>query len=211
MVWLCTKTAQTVVPTYPHQEFFGISDTHFDDYFKTSSAVNRGLEWPALMELVKASRGRSERIATKKDEIPFGQIPFDVFLNCKNPVPQIPSAMDISQVSAILHTKGLPPELVLQVMRHSGYDTVQRRLPIAHDPLHPENREAFKKYLTFCWLTLVRCNMLAQALGIEINWKLEIIECLARILGVPPGRRLYTEEYDDEEDRWTYQFRDAHG
>ncbi|KAL4882983.1 hypothetical protein BJY04DRAFT_31596 [Aspergillus karnatakaensis] len=82
-------------------------------------------------------------------------------------------------------------ELVVRTLRLAEYDTTRRRLPVAHDPLHPANAEQLKKYLAYCWSTLVRYNMFARELEMEINWKLETIICLSRIVGVPPGRKLF--------------------
>ncbi|KAL4799560.1 hypothetical protein BDV19DRAFT_385327 [Aspergillus venezuelensis] len=89
----------------------------------------------------------------------------------------------------------MPGELRLGIMDPAEYNVAEgRSLPIAHDPLHPENKDALEEYLIYCWLTLVRCNMFAQAIGMTLNWKAEVILSLERIMGVPPGKALWKEE-----------------
>ncbi|KAL4953499.1 hypothetical protein BDW69DRAFT_4060 [Aspergillus filifer] len=85
------------------------------------------------------------------------------------------------------------PELSLDIIDLAGHNKPQRRLPVAHTPLHPENKQELDKCLIYCWLTLVRCNMFAQALGIGIKLKAEVIHSLRRVVGVPPGRMLFQE------------------
>ncbi|KAL4878089.1 hypothetical protein BJY04DRAFT_196704 [Aspergillus karnatakaensis] len=205
MLYLCTKQVESIVETYPHQEFFGITDTHFDGYMSFRRMAKGLWKWPAL---VTALRDYSTQPALRADDLPYGQIPIDVFLNSHNTAPYLPNKTAISKVSVMLYRLGLPTELVLDILQLAEYDGSgpRSRLYIAHDPLHPENRDALIKYLTYCWLTLVRCNMLAHALGIEIHWKFEIMRCFSRVFGTPPGKRLFIETYNVDEDRYTCQY-----
>lgn len=61
-------------------------------------------------------------------------------------------------------------ELALNVMELAGYEP-KRRLNNPHDPLYPCNRKELAQYLKYCWQILVRCDMMAKALDIEIPWK----------------------------------------
>ncbi|KAL4996479.1 hypothetical protein BDV10DRAFT_202390 [Aspergillus recurvatus] len=209
MVRSCTEDNPSPVTAYPHREFFGIPHGHFRNQYVLDNELAR--DWPALMKFLDNLKIMRKQLSTYELEFPYGQVPFEVFVNSTEAIPHLPSGSDILQVSSILRSKGLPLELVMLITEMAGYDTAQRRLPVAHDPFHPDNRTELKKYLTFCWLTLVRCNMFAQALEIKIDWKLEIIEALFRLVGLPRGRQLYKREYEYNPDRILYQFLDAQG
>ncbi|KAL4961060.1 uncharacterized protein BDV14DRAFT_129255 [Aspergillus stella-maris] len=151
-------------------------------------------------------------------EVPFGQVPLHVLLNASEPAPHLSSYNSVSDVYTILGSCGLPPELALDIMELAGYGTAQRRLIVPHDPLHPRNQDALLKYLTHCWLTLVRCNMFFKELDIDINWKSEVFHSLERIVGVPKGTKLYKAKYDHENlyqnngtERWHYCLLNARG
>ncbi|KAL4745343.1 hypothetical protein BDW72DRAFT_186807, partial [Aspergillus terricola var. indicus] len=213
MVRRCTYTDPSPVTTYPHQEFFGIPDEHFryEDDYSIDEALAR--DWPVLKDFLDQVK-ISDDLSLEELEFPHGQVPFEVFLNGSKTIPHLPSASDIPRVFNILRSKGLPSELVLPILEMTGYDNAQRRLPVAHDPFHPDNREELKKYLTFCWLTLVRCNMFAQELKVKIDWKREILDSLLRFVGLPGGKQLfkYGHEYNlGRRDRIIYKFLDAQG
>ncbi|KAL3470303.1 hypothetical protein BJX99DRAFT_264360 [Aspergillus californicus] len=184
LLWQCTRTLASVVSVLPHQKFFGIEDSLPRGYSIQPQDINHGLEWPALMKLAMLTRAPGHHSILASSQFPFGRIPIDAFLNCRERLPYMPSEADVLEVYDILYGMGLPSELVIQILKDGDYDTPRRRLPIAHDPLHPDSREELMVYLTFCWLTLIRCNMFAQALDIEINWEVEVVECLARIFGL---------------------------
>jgi hypothetical protein len=63
----------------------------------------------------------------------------------------------------------------------AGYEP-RRRLRIEHDPLHPENCEALGQYLKYCWQIIVRCDMMAREIGMDIPWHDVISECLVQML-----------------------------
>ncbi|OAA55097.1 hypothetical protein ISF_08018 [Cordyceps fumosorosea ARSEF 2679] len=56
-----------------------------------------------------------------------------------------------------LRAKGLPEELILQILRSR---TPLARIRVPGDPLHPENRKAVAEYLELCWGIIVRCGVL---------------------------------------------------
>ncbi|KAK3898227.1 hypothetical protein C8A05DRAFT_19145 [Staphylotrichum tortipilum] len=163
----CTKSGMTTeVATHPHRQFFGIADGQFKRY---------GTEF----------RGPGLHIP-----YPYGLMPLEAFLNWDQVVESKPAPADIPQVQWILHSKGLPMELVLEIMAFAGY-APRGRLQVPHDPFHPENREELAKYLRFCWEVLVRCDMMAVALGMAIPWRDLVSNTLVQLLSCVP-RRWYT-------------------
>jgi len=147
MLKQCTMSGKTSdIPTHPHRQFFGITNTQFAHHDPNQKNVH-----------------------------PYGLLSFDKFLHCDDspqqhpPAAHDPAPSDIPQVRQILHSKGLPTELVLDIMARADY-APRGRLPVPHDPFHPDNRAELDKYLKFCWEVLVRCEMLATALGMVIPW-----------------------------------------
>jgi hypothetical protein len=84
---------------------------------------------------------------------------------------------DVEHVTSMLAGKGLPMEMQLHVLQLAQY-LPQRRLEIPHDPQHPQNRTELHKYLKYCWQLLVRCEMIARALGDRIPWNRLVSQCL---------------------------------
>ncbi|RAK95075.1 uncharacterized protein BO80DRAFT_369676, partial [Aspergillus ibericus CBS 121593] len=122
------------------------------------------------------------------------------FLNCSTVAGFQPDVTDTARVELYLRMKGLPQELVWQITALADYDSQRpRRLPIPHDPLHRDNHRALRQYLTFCWQIMVRCNMLAQEVGIEINWVSEVVHALQDMASAP-GRPLFTSKWDESFD-----------
>lgn len=146
------------VATYPHRQFFGISDDQF-----RSHTTNCG-----------------------------GQLAFQDFLrsdgsNTSSSRSFMPSILNIYNVEETLKAKGLPTEIAWQVLGLTEYDTPKRRLKVAHHPFHHDNREELQKYLQYCWQILVRCNMMAKALQVEIDWKYLVARCLKGHFSSPGG------------------------
>ncbi len=89
----------------------------------------------------------------------------------------------MSHLSAICFCgKGLPTEISLAILDEAGYVPC-RRLRIAHDPLHGENEAELTKYLTECWLLLVRTQVVAEALGLKIEWGSYILSTIEGLWG----------------------------
>jgi hypothetical protein len=163
----CTKTDMTSeVAMLPHRQFFGIADGQFNHYGEVRD--------PAL-NLV----------------YPYGLMPLEKFLSWDRVVERKPAPADIPQVQRMLYSKGLPMELVLEIMALAGYEPGEGRLQVPHDPFHPENREELAKYLRFCWKVLVRCDMMAVALGMVIPWQELVSHALVQLFSCVPGRRWY--------------------
>lgn len=173
----CTLSGMTSeVVTYPHRQFFGIEDGQFRVY-------------PRLLDPWLNIIGR----------YPYGLIPIEEFLNCEVLTENKPRSSDIPQVQQILYSKGLPMELVLHIMAIAEY-VPRGRLQVPHDPFHPDNRDELAKYLKYCWQLLVRCDMIASALGMEIPWHTLISATLVELFSCGP-RRWYAKDSDD-----TYTF-----
>ena len=80
-------------------------------------------------------------------------------------------------VQDYLYRKGLPAELVLNVMELAEYKTVGR-MSEPHDPFHPSNRKELAQYLTYCWRLLVHCDMMAKALNMKLPWEEILGDCI---------------------------------
>jgi hypothetical protein len=66
----------------------------------------------------------------------------------------------------MLYQKGLPIELLSDIMERADY-RVKQRLKVAHDPLHPLNKEIMADFLTYCWQLMVRVMVVVKELGTE--------------------------------------------
>ena len=173
MLKQCTLSGMTSdVPTHPHRQFFGIADGQFQFSYQDH---------------------------TQTLPHPYGLMPLEKFLHCDLwPPEHNTTPSDIPQVRHILHSKGLPMELVLDIMQRAGY-APRGRLRVPHDPFHPDNREELAKYLRFCWEVLVRCEMLAAALGMAIPWHDVVARVVVRLFGCVlrhGPRRWYVCEYE---------------
>ncbi|KAH6851359.1 hypothetical protein B0I37DRAFT_134012 [Chaetomium sp. MPI-CAGE-AT-0009] len=113
--------------------------------------------------------------------LPYGSLSFEVFLNCHVLTETKPGRSDVAQVQQILYSRGLPMELVLDIMAMAEY-TPRGRLPVPHHPFHRENWDELAKYLKFCWQVLIRCDMMASALGMVIPWPQLISDALVELL-----------------------------
>lgn len=146
------------VITYPHRQFFGIADEQFPG---DKPLVKNKVHWLNWAERTNKSDCSIEL---------YGRVPIEEFLSLDSPISYQPAASDIVSVQQILRKKGLPAELVMDIMELAGYEP-KRRLEIPHDPFHPANREELSRYLTYCWQIIVRCDMVRKALGMEIRWQ----------------------------------------
>ena len=110
-------------------------------------------------------------------------------------MPHLPARDDVPQVQQILSSRGLPAELVLDIMELAGYHAGEGRLKVPHDPFHRENRDELAKYLKYCWELLVRCEMLANVIGKVIPWEKLIYRSLVPLL--QPAGMEYTRQWRD--------------
>ncbi|KAL2799703.1 hypothetical protein BJX66DRAFT_332751 [Aspergillus keveii] len=187
------KSADLV--TYPHRQFFGIPDDHWGS---AGVYVNNKQHW------LRWSPHTSKYGFTSENPGLYGLVPLREFLSLERPaedeISYQPFGSDAALVRGLLYQKGLPIELAWDIMDLAGYEPT-RRLRIEHDPLHPENREALSKYLTYCWQIIVRCDMMAREIGMEIPWQEVVSKCLVRMLdskGCRHEKRWYKAEWDDD-------------
>jgi hypothetical protein len=110
----------------------------------------------------------------------------------------------VSTVDSYLHQKGLPTELILEVLSLTDYSW-KRRTPIADDPLHPDNSHELRKYLNYCWKLLMRCDLLAKETGNCIDWETEVTDCIWDLWGELPWKMV---QRDDGEERYRRLFGD---
>ncbi|KLJ11279.1 hypothetical protein EMPG_13452 [Blastomyces silverae] len=95
----------------------------------------------------------------------------------------IPSSADFYTALHYLNIKGLPTELGMMVLEFANYEPHHRAI-VHDDPLHIENAAELRKYLSFCWQLLVRCDVLAKACGKRVDWVGEVTQCIFHLFGV---------------------------
>ncbi|KAK4033142.1 hypothetical protein C8A01DRAFT_19873 [Parachaetomium inaequale] len=180
------KAMTSKVAAHPHWEFFGINER--DRYINSDQPEN--------------PRGQglyTSRSATMDERLTRDPLTAD-----------LPTPSDTLRTQQILRDKGLPAELVSEIMDTAEYGPIAR-LEIRHDPFHPANRDELAKYVKYCWQLLVRCDMMATALGRVIPWHELISNAMAyRLIGDgPDGRKWFTTDYRKslkDENAWTYTF-----
>lgn len=91
-----------------------------------------------------------------------------------------PHPSDIPLVRQILCRQGLPLELAMEIMEFAEYEP-KRRLLTPHDPFHPSNREELEQYLEYCWQILVRCDVIAKAVDLEIPYADLVSNCMVEL------------------------------
>lgn len=180
------------VPMYPHRQFFGINNTFISDFPWVST---RGMWSPEY----RTQRGPTNPL--------WGRVSFEHFLEqgryptCGRGQPSwyLPSVGDVSLVRWLLRKK-LPVELVDMVLDEALY-VPRRRLPVAHDPFHPDNRDELARYLAYCWQLIVRCELAGRALGVSIRWETVVAETLGELFNCRCGStrepRLFGSYHDD--------------
>ncbi|GFF40610.1 hypothetical protein IFM46972_06266 [Aspergillus udagawae] len=172
----CTGTGQTSeVSTYPHRQFFGIGNNQFKgEYCYPKVRSTHWLRWAD-----KKLQDNRWHYCRRADH--YGKVPIDEFLTLENEmfVGHQPGLSDVALVRDYLFQKGLPAELVLNVMELAGYEPVGGRLNEPHDPFHPSNRKELALYLTYCWRLLVHCDVMAKALGMKLPWEELLGDCIA--------------------------------
>ena len=134
--------------TYPYREFFGVSR----GIFRCEDLYQQ--------KRAKPGTGRS----ADSTELDFRHV-------------HLASKADVETVLAVLKSKGLPTELVLQVLQCAEYKSAGR-LWHRDDPLHAENAEELRKYLSFCWKVLVRIEMLVRECGKTLDWESEVADAM---------------------------------
>ncbi|KAF4849804.1 hypothetical protein CGCSCA4_v004211 [Colletotrichum siamense] len=107
---------------------------------------------------------------------PYTRIPQrDVFH-----VEYMPHDSDILPVEEMLKRRGLPTELVAEIMDLADYKP-RRRLKVAHDPFHRDNREELDKYLAECWAVMIRGDVFAKAFDCEMDWGSDLVKAFKQL------------------------------
>lgn len=181
MLRSCTwSDCTSEVANYPHRVFFGIGDHQFKSYAR--------IEPEFALKYMPADTKVS--MSDFRIRFPYGQAPFQDFLNSeRHDTGYLPDVSAVALVRHMLYSKGLPVELVDDVMEKADY-TVKRRLVYPHDPFHPGNVNELQKYLKNCWRLLINCNMMADALGISIEWEGLIYRSLSGHISSLGGRKI---------------------
>jgi hypothetical protein len=127
-----------------------------------------------------------------------GQVPPSQLLDARYRLWYVPTASDVSTVLSIVQTR-VPAELALEILEHADY-TAKRRIPVPNDPLHADNAQELKKYLSYCWKVLVRIDMLVKADGRWIDWEYEVTDVMYDLWGVLGPKKMSTTVSDWEYD-----------
>ncbi|KAF9886702.1 hypothetical protein FE257_011216 [Aspergillus nanangensis] len=177
-------------------ELFGAESDYRDTaiYQRTVYECTESSVSDVLVEIQKEERARAGRSGLDpriyEDEFPYGNDPLQAMLNCQRKKPNdLPTASEVAEISAILHQLSLPEELIRPILDYA-YGGFERRLPIAHDPFHPENKDELAKYLDQCWELMISCTIFTEAVGKPINWKFEVMTCLKETFTGVTGKRI---------------------
>jgi hypothetical protein len=162
------------VAAHPHWEFFGIDEG--DRYVNSDQP-----------ETLRGQGLYTSRSATTDERL------------TRDPLTgELPTPFDPLRAQQILLDKGLPAELVSEIKDTAEHGPTAR-LAIPHDPFHPANRDELAKYVKYCWQLLVRCDMMATALGRVIPWHEVISDAMTytKLIGdAPDGRKWFTRDYE---------------
>lgn len=190
MLRTCTLShLQNNIAALPHRQFYGISE----DQFSTFSYE------------VKIRHAHVLATYPPDAGYPYGLLPILDFLTLHTETsPYLPTGSDVMQVRKYLYKKGLPLELVYDIMDFAGYAPL-RKLERAHDPFHPTNRDDLHRYLDYCWRIVVRCDLMARWLGDHIHWDRLVGEILVELISngkskgpAKHGRFFFKQSYDPE-------------
>ena len=148
--------------TFPHRQFFGVYRGQY-----------RNTQYPP------------NTIRDSDQNTFYGKVPLYKLEKPHDPSSRrhIPTVSDVDEVFLSLRKCGLPTELVLEIIERADYQW-QRRSPYSDNPMHPNNRDELFKYLKFCWILLVRCDLLVKACGKRIDWANDVSHCIEELFGV---------------------------
>ncbi|KAG8425391.1 hypothetical protein J3458_002096 [Metarhizium acridum] len=160
----CTSfRATSEVPALPHRQFFGVSN---DETY----------------------RQRRGDVLWQRCKPGHGVLPWKEFLAEERLTPDpVVESSAINYACKILMDKRLPAELVSSILDYVDSPT-QNRLEKPLDPFHPVNGHQLRRYLTYCWQLIIRCGMLAGALGMNLDWKAIVSERLVELVSRGDGK-----------------------
>ena len=184
----CTLSkGESEVVRFPHRQFFGVRDGDI-----TKTHMPKRIAW-----------------FDPQTGLPCATVPFPRFVDgafrgwSHTASPGLaPSTTVINHVGTLLRIKGLPGEIIHEILELADLKLRGRLAVMPNNPLHPENWREMIKYLTYCWVLLVRCDVLAREVGGTIDWHDEIISLLSE-LSSAHGREWCT--YDADERTWRFK------
>jgi hypothetical protein len=178
LVWsIASNGHESELAQHPHRQFFGIADQHFAWFNRRRSIV----------ELLRKS-GETQQVDCSDykfwhaPEQIFGLISYPTFLGLGDER-NIPLAGEVQQVRQILWEMKLPAELISEILEMTYNVEETRRLPVPHDPLHPDNRAELDEYLDWCWAMLVRCEVMGRHIELDLEWSSKVSWTLADMFG----------------------------
>ncbi|KAJ5726968.1 hypothetical protein N7493_005995 [Penicillium malachiteum] len=144
----CTGTGQvSEVSAYPHRQFFGIGDTQLGGEFVSPKITGEKAHWVLIPN---GRHPKTKYYSLEYDH--YSKLSIGDFLTLEDD--SLPGwqtgQSDIALVQDYLYRKGLPMELVLEIMSLAKYEPLGR-LSEPHDPFHSSNQEELAKYLKNCW------------------------------------------------------------
>ncbi|KAK8861893.1 hypothetical protein PGQ11_008128 [Apiospora arundinis] len=173
------------IPSYLHKKFFGIQDGQFNNY----------------PELRDKDRWRVDQVRGHSGyQLILGRVPYDEFLEVEKEVPYMPSSEEVEEVRSALFAQGLPAELTDIILELAEYHGERRALEVPHDPFHEKNREQLDRYLRECWKVLMRCDMMARALGDKVPWDVLIGRHIFELFRDLEGSTKLSSEYESDAD-----------
>ncbi|KAE8550498.1 hypothetical protein EYB25_006725 [Talaromyces marneffei] len=180
--WCCCTSEAAM---YPHREFFGIGDEQFG--FWPRIKPDFALKYMAYVD---------KRTGYEDKHVPYGAAPIQDFLDSeKHDTGYLPDVSAVALVRILLYRKGLPVELVDDVMEKADY-TPKRKLVYSDDPFHQGNLEELQKYLKYCWQLIINCNLMADALGVKIGWEDQIYRFFLWYISSSEGRKIKRPDND---------------
>lgn len=102
--------------TYPHRQFFGIGDDQFQG--EHDFPLLKSAHWLEWADVKRQGTGYHRRRADH-----YGKVPINEFLTLENETSagHQPGILDVVLVRDYVYRKGLPAELVLNVVELAGY------------------------------------------------------------------------------------------
>lgn len=163
-----TSGAKSEIVGYRYKEFYGIGDGQFRT-FPNPREVRRWCRTRAKFDYA----------------LVLGRAPYDEFLVVERELPYLPSAAEVAETRSVVAEAGnLPAELVDSIVDSEPYRET-RALTVPHDPFHLQNQAQLGRFLDDCWEVLLRCDMMARALGDEVPWDMLIGNMIVLLFSRP--------------------------
>lgn len=213
MLEVClSHEALTQVPMQPHYDFFSIHGSEFGQPYRRTYNEERAEKaaWEdAGGKLCYCdSAGGMANKCFDPNEFKCGMMDIEKFMNrhSKSVISIPPPSTTIELARFGLASKGLPRELVENVLRFAGFiRTDKSQLRVPHHPFHPDNKAQLTNYLDECWQLVIRtatvCHHVANPMHRfgQPDWEKETVHMLRRICNELVSRKWLRQN----EHRWT--------